>query len=72
MLDSAGEMREDDSRLSVRIICLVTITVCCVYAGPSTYESAQFWLWLVLVLFVIVAVMSFSVIFLPAIFYNLS
>ena len=57
-----GEMRED-SHLSVKIICVVTITFCCLYAGPSSYESAQFWLWLVLVIFVIMAFIAFTVSF---------
>ena len=53
-------MREE-SQLSVKIICLVTITLCCLYAGPSAHESAQFWLWLVLVVFVIMAFIAFTV-----------
>ena len=55
-----SEMREE-SQLSVKILCLVTITLCCLYAGPSAHESAQFWLWLVLVVFVIMAFIAFTV-----------
>ena len=56
-------MREDESdrQLCVKLLCLVTITLCCVYAGPSSYESAQFWLWLVLIIFVIMGFIAFSV-----------
>ena len=54
-------MRED-RQLNLKIVCVVTVTLCCIYAGPTTHESAQFWLWLVLVVFVIMAFIVFTVI----------
>ena len=58
-----GEMRED-RELFVKIICVVTLYLCIVYAGPSAHESAQFWLWLVLIVSVAMAFIAFTVSFL--------
>ena len=54
----------EDTQLFLKIVCLVIVILICVYEGPSALESAQFWMWLLLVILVIVVILAILVIFL--------